>query len=91
MGKQTAHEIAELGLDIEQALGWHLQHNHYPPIPLTMVTPCIEAIELARLGYYTAQVTLPSGVTYHGEGSAPVSAIVENHHLEAFIGEEVED
>jgi hypothetical protein len=43
MGYNTAVSLSE-ELDLEVALGYHLQGNHYPPVPLSMVEPCIEAI-----------------------------------------------
>jgi hypothetical protein len=59
-----------------------------------MVEPCVQAIELARLGYYTADVKLPTvegkdgkpfQIIWHGQDTAPVSAIIESHHLDGFI------
>ena len=94
MGKLTEMMIANTDLSLDRKVAWHLQGNHYPPIPLVMVEPCVEAIELARLGYYTAEVKLPQvqgadgkpfQITWHGQDTAPVSAIVEAHHLDGFI------
>lgn len=94
MGKLTEMMIANTDLPLSTKIAWHLQGNHYPPIPLIMVEPCVEAIELARLGYYTAEVKLPLGeskdgvpfqITWHGQDTAPVSAIIEAHHLDGFI------
>jgi hypothetical protein len=94
MGRQLALDIANTDLSLDRKVAWHLQGNHYPPIPLVMVEICVEAIQLARLGYYTAEVKLPLGeskdgepfqITWHGQDTAPVSAIVESHHLDAFI------
>lgn len=94
MGKLTELMIANTDLSLDRKVAWHLQGNHYPPIPLVMVEVCVEAIGLARLGYYTAEVKLPLGeskdgvpfqITWHGQDTAPVSAIVEAHHLDGFI------
>jgi hypothetical protein len=94
MGKLTEMMIANTDLSLDRKVAWHLQGNHYPPIPLIMVGVCVEAIELARLGYYTAEVKLPiheskNGepfqITWHGQDTAPVSAIIESHHLDGFI------
>jgi hypothetical protein len=94
MGKLTELMIANTDLPLDRKVAWHLQGNHYPPIPLVMVEACVEAIELARLGYYDTEVKLPIGeskdgepfqITWHGQDTAPVSAIVESHHLDAFI------
>ena len=85
MGHQTALSIAESGLSLRDQLAWHLQGNHYPPIPTSMIDPCVLAINLASNGDWQALVELPDGVYYRGETSAPASAIVEQHHLDAFI------
>jgi len=94
MGKLTELMIANTDLPLDRKVAWHLQGNHYPPIPLVMVEACVEAIELARLGYYDTEVKLPIGeskdgepfqITWHGQDTAPVSAIVESHHLDGFI------
>ena len=48
MGSNFATELADkdlFDLDLETAIGYHLQGNHYPPVPLSMVQPCIDAID----------------------------------------------
>ena len=45
MGSITAIGLADSVLDLETQLAYHLQGNHYPPVPLTMVQPCIDAID----------------------------------------------
>ena len=47
MGSVTAIGLADSVLDLETQLAYHLQGNHYPPVPLSMVQPCIDAIEQA--------------------------------------------
>ena len=44
MGYNTAQELAEI-LDLESSLKFHLTANHYPPVPVTMIQPCIDAID----------------------------------------------
>ena len=90
MGRMTAMEIAETELTLEDQITWHLQANHFPPIPKSMVKPCMEAIELANKGYWEAKVSLPDGVGYQGLTVAPVSAMIEQHHLETWITNEGE-
>jgi hypothetical protein len=89
VGRMTAMGFAESveegQLSLEAALGYHLQHNHYPPVPTSMIPVCVQAIELAAEDNYDALVTLPEGVTWRGDEEAPVWAIVEGHHLEDFI------
>jgi hypothetical protein len=87
MGRMNAIAISDeaLGIDLETQLEWHLRSNHYPPVPVSMVPVCIEAIDLANEGDWDAVVTMPEGVSYRGSSVAPVYAIVEQHHLDNWI------
>jgi hypothetical protein len=89
MGSNLAYDLAsdELGLDLEMALSMHLQGNHYPPVPLSMVQPCIEAIDAYWDEDYNKLIEMPEGVSYRGSNLAPASAIVEQHHLDAWLPE----
>lgn len=84
MGSIQAMEMAEM-LDIKDAIAWHLRSNHFPPVPLSMVPVCIEAIENALAGEWTKLVSLPEGVGYKGLTAAPTDAIIEQHHLDAWV------
>ena len=84
MGSLQAREMAEM-LDIKDAIAWHLRSNHFPPIPLSMVPVCIEAIENALAGEWTKLVSLPEGVGYKGLTAAPTDAIIEQHHLDPWL------
>jgi len=75
-------------LDLEVALGYHLQGNHYPPVPLSMVQPCIEAIDAIWEDDYYKAIEMPEGVTYKGETHAPAWAIAEQHHLDPWLPQE---
>ena len=44
MGYTTALALAE-DLSLEAGIAYHLQANHYPPVPVAMVQPCIDAID----------------------------------------------
>jgi len=88
MGSNTAKDLAENVIDIKQSISIHLTGNHYPPVPLTRVEPCIEAIYAASDGDWDRLIELPSGITWKGQTSAPVSAIVEAHHLDVWINSE---
>ena len=74
-------------MNITTALEYHLAHNHYPPVPLSMVPVCAAAIALAADGDWDGVVALPDGVTYRGADAAPAHAVVEQHHLEAFVAD----
>jgi hypothetical protein len=81
MGSITSHELAENVIDIRQSIAIQLQSNHYPPVPLTMVEPCIEAIYAVSEGDAHKSIPLPEGITWRGSITAPAYAIVEGHHL----------
>jgi hypothetical protein len=90
MGHKTSSEIVESELSLRDQLAWHLQGNHYPPVPLEMVDPCIDSIELACVGDWNAKVLLPEGVSYKGDSYAPVWAMIEQHHLSEWVDDEGE-
>jgi len=88
MGSNFATELADnelFDLDLERAIGIHLQSNHYPPVPLSMVKPCIDAIDAYYDEDYDREIPMPEGVSYRGMNTAPAHAIVEQHHLDAWL------
>ena len=85
MGSVTAIGLAESELDLEKQLAYHLQGNHYPPVPLSMVQPCIDAINAAYDEDYDRMIEMPQGVSYKGNTHAPAWAVIEQHHLNWFI------
>lgn len=91
MGYLHAKEMANIGgATLEQQLQWHLRSNHFPPIPLSMVQPCIEAIDAFWEDNLDKLISLPEGVGYKGLTVAPARAIIIEHHLDAWC-EEPED
>ena len=87
MGNRQAMAMAGTDTSIEVQISWHLSSNHYPPVASDMVGPCIEAIEHYNAGDLEAMVTLPEGTTYKNEQTAPTLAIIEAHHLGAWLEE----
>jgi len=91
MGRMQAEEFAGMTgkgkgkISLEKALTWHLQGNHYPPVPTSMVGPCKRAISAVNRGKNDAKIKLPEGISYRGEKHAPASAIVEGHNLHSWI------
>ena len=69
----------------ERALSWHLSHNHYPPVPAAMIPVCAAAIDAALADDWDVELDLPERTSYKGRATAPVWAIVDAHHLGAFI------
>lgn len=87
MGSNFATELAEmdLGLSMEDAIAIHLQANHYPPVPRSMVKPCMDAINAYNEDEFNKLIELPEGITWRGETHAPTHAIIEAHHLQAWL------
>lgn len=82
--------VEEGALTFERAIAIHLRSNCYPPVPSSMVGPCLEAINIVQDAQYgdgdaSDRVTLPDGVSWRGESDAPAYAIVDNFRLESFI------
>jgi len=90
MGSLQAMEMAEI-LDIDTALSWHLRANHYPPVPLTMLEACKEAIWACNEWDSDKLISLPEGVWYRGATAAPAWAVVKGHHLAAWLDENEDD
>lgn len=91
MGYTSATDISELLGDINraQALSWHLTSNHYPPVPDFMVPVCEAAIDAWNDERDPDKlISLPEGVGYRGLTAAPAHAIIEAHHLEAWLEED---
>jgi hypothetical protein len=87
MGSNFANDLALAdNLTIEAQVEIHLKSNHYPPVPSIMVQPCIEAIDAVNdLGLWDLEIPMPEGVTYKGLTTAPAWAIIEQHHLNAWL------
>ena len=85
MGNMLSTELADMDMDLSRSIAIQLQTNHYPPVPLTMVQPCIDAITAWNEDNDSNRlIELPEGVKWRGETSAPVWAIIEAHHLDAW-------
>lgn len=94
MGAMQAMEMAEM-LDERTAMAWHLQSNHYPPVPSSMIDPCLDAIHACNDGDYEQMISLPFDgvdrngepfqITWRGQTEAPAWAIIEGHHLHPWI------
>lgn len=86
MGYRFAQELVENGdLSLRSALAYHLQGNHYPPVPLIMIEPCIAALNAALEDEWNAEIQLPEGVLFRGLSTAPAREIIDQHHLYAWL------
>jgi hypothetical protein len=92
MGSNFANDLALAdNLTIENQIAIHLSSNHYPPVPAIMVQPCVEAIDAVNdAGLWDLEIPLPEGVSWRGLTTAPAHAIIEQHHLNAWIIEREE-
>src|SRR5512139_2014735 len=95
MGSTFARDMAEsVKLDdvkLDVALEYNLRCNHYPPLPLSLIPACKQAIENANMGEWEERVQLPDGISWRGQTSAPTSECVCGWHLEWFLQSDDED
>jgi hypothetical protein len=89
MGRNMSYELSNTELfpelELEQAITIQLRSNHYPPVPYSMVPICIEAIYAYNVGDFQREIKLPEGVLWRGQEFAPAAAIIDSHHLDAWI------
>lgn len=88
MGLMTTLGIGELELTMEEQIAFHLRSNFYPPVPLSMVQPCIDAINAYWNDEIDTQIEMPQGVSYRGMTTAPAHAIVRTHRLDIWVMED---
>lgn len=91
MGLNMAQDIADLQLTLEDQLTIHFRQNCYPPIPLFMIAPAIEAIDAYWEMDYSKMIDLPNGVTFRDQHQATASAIIDNLRLDAWCQEDWDD
>lgn len=87
MGRNLSSELSELGIDLHTQIRIQLTQNHYPPIPISMVEPCIKAINKCNEDEKFELIDLPEGVTWRGQTQCPAYAIVEAHHLDFWLNQ----
>jgi hypothetical protein len=89
MGSVTALGIMDSVLDLETQLLYHLQGNHFPPVPSVMVQPCIDAIDAYYDEDYDRLIDLPMWgdvqILYRDKKQAPASALIAQHHLDFWL------
>jgi len=93
MGRVFAEELSggELGLGMVESIRIHLAHNHYPPVPASMVPVCIDAIFAYNQGDGQRLIELPANTSWRGHSSAPAIAIIEAHHLDSWCESEYDE
>ena len=89
MGYNFATDLAtDPNLGLKASLEIHLRSNHYPPVPASMVQPCIDAIDAYWEDDTNRMIALPEGVSYKGNTEAPAWALIDAHHLDPWITED---
>lgn len=93
MGGQFAGHLATIdSLTPRQQIEIHLSSNFYPPIPVSVAQPCLDAIEAYWEDELDRKIELPEGMTWRGQNTAPAHAIIEQHRLYPWVQEdEVEE
>lgn len=87
---ELAAQVSDETLSLEIALGVHLQHNHYPPLPLDLVPACIAAIDAVNAGDGDRTgIALPNGWTFQDQSVLSANTFVEALHLASFCDPEV--
>lgn len=84
MGRTSAVDFANTA-DLSQGLYWHLTANHYPPVPVSLIPACIDAVQNCAAGLHRETVTLPVCISYKGSQDCPAWALVEHLHLQPWV------
>ncbi len=85
MGYLQAQEMAEMTINLEQAVTWQLRNNHYPPVPSEMIPVAVKAVELCREGAYEKTLKTPFEHRTYG-WDVPAHVVVDCYHLEPWCG-----
>lgn len=97
MGHLQADEMANMveggAISLREVLGWHLQYNHYPPLPGSLIDVAEKAIEHTNKGEEDALIELPQGMARGDTGEKMVRAwwVIESMHLDSFLSSEEGD
>lgn len=73
----------------DQTLAWHLQSNHYPPLPNVCIKLAKRAIKKANDGDIESNISLRgTGISWRGKQLVPVYECISAWHLEDFINQD---
>jgi hypothetical protein len=76
-----ADQIQQGRLDLETAIRWHLQSNHYPPVHESFVPVALQAICAVNREEFEHRIELPNGLTN------TAAEIINGLHLHEFCEE----
>jgi len=88
MGSMSARDMADQGLPLETLVRWHLQSNHYPPVPEEMVPLAVAAIHAIQADDAHRVFACPAGVLYRGRPWVSAAEVAGEYRLDDLIGEE---
>ncbi len=89
MGLNSALDIADMNITLEQQLAMHFRGNCYPPVPLIMITPAMEAIDAYWEMDYNKLINLPDGIEFkNGATKLPATQLIDSLRLEAWCFED---
>jgi len=84
MGHINALRVLDL-ITLEGDLRFHLQNNHYPPVPDVMIPIALKAVVLCRNDQFNKTIEIP--IEYRMGWMVPAYVIVEAYHLEPWVNE----
>jgi hypothetical protein len=84
MGYTQALRVLDL-ITLEGDLRWHLQNNHYPPVPDVMIPIALKAVVLCRNDQFNKTIEIP--IEYRMGWMVPAYVIVEIYHLESWVND----
>ena len=82
-----AEQVAFGNVKLESALIWHLQSNHYPPLPLALLPVALKAIENGNAQLWDEEITMPEGIGFRNKPTAKTADVIETMHLDSFLDE----
>ena len=86
MGHSSAVDMVTIAGPGDQALRWHLFHNHYPPLPSGAPEVAVEALRAIAEGEPERTVDVSEIGEHRRFGTeVPAFVIAEDWHLDPFI------
>jgi hypothetical protein len=80
-----ADAVNDGSASLNMALAWHLQSNHYPPLPSALIETAKQAIEAGNDDDFDREIDLPDGIELGDRTSVPAGELIEAMHLDAFL------
>ena len=92
MGYATAVGLTDTELTLSDQIAIHFRSNCYPPIPLVMLGPAVEAVQAYWDDAMDDLIPLPEGVEFRdGRTSVPAYQVIESLRLDAWCVDDYEE